>query len=254
MKKVMILLLCFSAYNLGAQDYKADCEKAFSIFQEDVYEVKMEYLFFPSFTTQQHLEKETIHMRRQGNLFHLDQFGIKVVSDDRHVLMIDEESRVVAIDKKAEKTTPNEIDPTAKDALDAALQDLSKAMGWDTLNYNIENSFQVEYAGIKNGNKVYTFNFDYAEYEKLIVHIDADTGKLSKQIIYYREPMEIEEGQFSKVRVEINFLKQTANSVFGQNTFSIGEYVFIQKDGKVQPKGKYKDFILINHLENPTFN
>ena len=60
--------------------------------------------------------------------------------------------------------------------------------------------------------------------------------------------MEVEEGYFSKARVEINYMKQIACPDFEDDTFEIENFIEIEKSGEATPKGKYKEYRLINHL------
>ncbi len=251
-KKIQIaLLLCFACMltTLNAQDYKADLEKSVSVFTNESFEVEMEYLFFPSHTAQQAMEKESIHMRKSGDLFHLDQFGQKVVYNDKHVLLIDDDSQILAIDRKKEDTSNEPLDPQAMAALNKAVEGFSASFGLDTLTTSEEDAFDVTYLGVKNGKKGYAFHYKTGIYEKLITYIDNESKLLCQSIIYYRESMEIAAGQFSTPRLEINYRKQIASPDFDETTFDIMRFVSIKKDGAVLPKGKYKDYTLINHLQ-----
>jgi len=251
MNRILLIILLISTISLQGQDYKADFEKAAAIFQEEVYEMEMEYLFFPSYTATEAIERETIHMKKEGERFRLNQFGVEVIYDKKYILLIDAESGIIAIDKKRETSNTTATDKAALEALEGAVGKLAVKMGWDTLN--TEPIYQASAGEVKNGKKSYTYTYDYGEYEKFVLYIDAKTGLASKQIIYYREPMEIEEDRFSKVRVEINFLKQKVNPVFDEDTFKIANYLTIQSNGTTQALGKYRDFVLINHLEQNTY-
>ncbi len=248
----LLILLLVSTFSLQAQDYKEDFEKAAAIFQEEVYELKMEYLFFPSYTATEAIERETIHMQKEGERFRLNQFGLEVIYDEKYILLIDAESRIIAIDKKRDTPNATKTDNTAAlEALEGVVGKLAVKMGWDTLN--TEPVYQTSAGEVKNGEKSYSYTYDYGVYEKFVLYIDAKTGLASKQVLYYREPIEIEEDRFSKVRVEINFLKQKVNPVFDEDTFNVVNYLTIQSDGTAQALGKYRDFVLINHLEQNAY-
>lgn len=243
------ILIC-SFLQVNAQDYKADFEQAFSIFQGDMYEVEMEYILFPSHTATQSTEREMMSMKKDGKRFRMHQFGMEVICDNEHVLMINERSKFIAIDKKREQSAPTEADKEATSALGTALADLEKAMGLDTINISPEDTYNVDYTGAKNGQKAYEFNYQYGEYEKIIAYIDAATNRMSKYIMYYRQPMEIEAGKFSKVRVEVNFLKQSNTPDFKNKPFDIQKHISIKSNGKVKVHDQYSDYNIINHLSN----
>jgi len=242
-----ILICCF--LQAKSQDYKADFEQAFALYQEDVYEVEMEYLFFPSHTATQATERETMSIKKEGKHFRMNQFGTEIISDNTHILMINERSEFIAIDKKREQSEPDQADQKAMNELNTAIADLGKAMGLDTMDISPEDNYEVDYMGVKNGQKAYAFNYRYGEYEKIVLYINAQTKLLSKYTMYYKQPIEIAEGQFSKVRIEVNFLTQTDTPNFDKDTFNIRKYIDIKSDGKVKILGKYSGFNLANHLD-----
>ncbi len=243
----MVLTACF--LQVGAQDYKVDFEQAFALYQEDTYEVEMEYLLFPSHTTTQSTEREMMSMKRDGNRFRMHQFGTEVIYGDEYMLMINERSEFIAIDKRRTPAEPTKADKKAMSELNKTIADLGKAMGLDTLDFSPEDMYDVEYLGVKNGQKGYAFNYHYGEYEKIVAYMDTQTGLLTKYIMYYRQPIEIVEDEFSKVRIEVNFLKQTNNPNFDKDTFNIRKYIDIKNDDEVTVIAKYSDFNLANHLE-----
>ncbi len=243
-----ILICCF--FQANAQDYKADFERAFALYQADTYEVEMEYLLFTSHTTTQSAEREMMSMKKDGNRFRMHQFGTEIIHDSEYMLMINERSEFIAIDKKREQSEPTKADKKAMEKLNTAIVDLEKAMGLDTVDISPEDTYKVEYLGEKNGQKGYAFSYRYGEYEKIVAYMNVETGLLSKYIMYYHQPVEVAEGQFSKVRIEVNFLKQTNKPNFNKDTFNIRKYIDIKSDGKVKVIGKYSHFNLANHLES----
>jgi len=247
-----MLISCF--LDVNAQDYKADFEQAFALYQEDTYEVEMEYVLFPSHTATQSIEHETMSMKKDGNRFRMYQFGTEIIYDNEYMLMINERSEFIAIDKKREQSEPSKADKKAMQNLNTAIADLGKAMGLDTMDISPEDTYETEYLEVKNGQKGYVFNYYYGEYEKIAIYLDTETGLLSKYIMYYRQPVEIAEDEFSKVRIEVNFVKQTSTPDFDKDTFNIRKHIDIKSDGKVKVLGKYSDFNLANHLETIEYN
>jgi len=188
-------------------------------------------------------------MKRDGNQFRMYQFGTEVICDNQYILMMNEQSEFIAIDKKRTPAEPDKADQRAMNELNTAIADLGKAMGLDTMDISAEDNYEVDYLGVKNGQKTYAFNYKYGEYEKIVLYIDTQTKLLSKYTMYYKQPIEIAEDQFSKVRIEVNFLKQTNTPNFDKDTFNIRKYIDIKSDGKVKVLGKYSDFNLANHLD-----
>lgn len=248
-KYIMYALLLVVSSGMKAQDYIADYKKAFSIFEAPSYEMKMEYLLYPTYSSTQVIEREYIHIKKEGEQYNVDQFGVKAIQNNEYVLVIAEDYNLIAIDRKPEKADNKKIDPETQQKLDNVLEELTKKLGLDTLNFqNSEPTYKVENATNDKGERVYTFTFESGKYEKMIVYFTNDT-KLKKQIMYYREPVEIEIGKFSKVRVQINFLNQVLNPNFKDNQFSISQYVSIKDNEVVKALGKYSDFDVINHLK-----
>jgi len=154
MKKITLLIILVSCFLQAiSQDYKADFERAFTLYQGEVYEMEMEYLLFPSYTAIQSTEHETMSMKRDGNRFRMYQFGMEIIYDNEHLLMINEQSEFIAIDKKRTPAEPTPTDQQAMSNLNQVIADLGKAMGLDTLDYSPEDNYDVEYLGVKNGRR-----------------------------------------------------------------------------------------------------
>jgi len=248
-KNILYILLLITSSVVQAQDYKADYKKALSIFGASSYEMKMEYLLYPTYNSLQEIEREYIHIKREDEQYNVDQFGVKAIQNNQHLLVIAEDYNLIAIDRKREKADDKKLDAQTLQNLDNALEKLTKKLGLDTLNLqNNEPTYEVKHSTNDAKDRVYTFIFSEGQYEKMIVHF-SDDAKLKKQIIYYQELVEIDINKFSKVRVEINFLKQVLNPNFKDNTFSISQYISVQDNGTVKALGKYSNFNLINHLE-----
>lgn len=239
--------LLFVAQSILAQDYQTDFTKAMDIYKEKAFEVQMEYLFFPSVTAVKPLEREIMILKKRGDEFYSNQFGLQMVCDNQYVLMIDEERHLIAIDHKPKQN--GKADPELKAKLEQSVKNLATSLGIDSLSKDA--GYTVTYNGIKNGLKEYVVSYKYGEYEKSICYIDPKQGTLKRLSLYYREPMEVQEGKKVKVRVEVNYVKQVANPSFEKDVFSMEKYVALQKNGEVVLKEKYKTYTVVNHLVKP---
>lgn len=242
-----LIMLC--VFLVKAQDYKADFAKAMAIYKEKAYEVQMEYSFFPTYTAEVPLEKETIGMKRKGEKFYANQFGIQTLCDEKYLLIIDDETKTIAIDFY-QKPSNKKVDPKLKAQLDKTIKSLSLSLGLDSVKGKEEN-YKVDFLGIKNGKKQYACTYKSGQYEKSIITLDAKLGHIVDTKFFYREPMDIDNGRKSKVRVEINYVKQQANPSFSKEIFDIKKYLEIRKNGEVILADKYKKYTLINHLVKP---
>lgn len=253
LKTTLTILLALLLYNhiLFSQDYKADIEAVINTYQATTYDVAYEYVFYPSYTSTEALERASIQVRRDGKLFRIKQFGMEVISNADYTLIISENTGLIAIDKRREKKEASGLDEQFRMDLQSKLENIGKQMGWDTLAaQSDEMYFDVVYNGETNGIKSYTFNYYEGDVSKAELYINATKKTLHKQVLFYREPFEVNEGEFANVRIEIDFMQQDFKPRFDADTFEIDSYLSIGNNGKVTLKGKYKNFRIINHLEN----
>jgi hypothetical protein len=246
-KNWLVALVLFFALSINAQDYQADFAKAMDIYKEKAFEVQMEYLFFPTVTAVKPLERELMIMKKSGDEFYSNQFGLQMICDNKYVLMIDEERHLIAIDHKPKQN--GKADPELKARMEQSLKNLATSLGIDSVSKDA--GYSVAYSGIKNGLKEYVVSYKYGEYDKSVCYIDPKNGTLKRLTLYYREPMEVEEGKKTKVRVEVTYVKQVANPPFERDVFSFEKYIDLQKNGEVVLKEKYKTYTVINHLVKP---
>jgi len=239
---------------LKGQDYKADVEQALCVYKDDVYAVEAEYLFFTSHTAVDYSERHILSIKKSGNQLRINQFGVEIIYTNQYMLMLDRVGKVIALDSRIKpeaNNTKNTLDGELVGQFAEALEEWSKQLNMDAPNE--DDMYQVSYMGIKKGKKIYKVEYKYGEHEKIIIHINEKTNQIEKQILFYRDPVQTEEGVFSKVRVEVNILKQTSGTEVNKDTFDITNYVSIQKDGTAKLLGKYHDFYLINHLAEATY-
>lgn len=246
---ILLAIISMLISYTSAQDYKKDIEKALALYNMPNYEVSMEYKFYPSYTSMKPLETEKVWIKKQGTYFHMYQFGIETFSNKKYVLIIDNEEEILAIDYAKKPSKPEELSKEDEDLLRTAINQYAAAIGIDTTKEATEDElFDVTYLGVNNGLKSYKFEYKYGEYQSLTYKINNQTGLLEKMIIYYREPMQISEGRYEKVRVEIDYLKQEKKESFAKETFSIDSYLSVNREGKVILTDRYKDYRVINHL------
>lgn len=244
--RIKILFFLLSVYISGvwAQNWDADMAKAGRIFSEEAFEIEIEHLFYPSTTTTTPTERQTVWLRRQGDNFHLKQYGTEVISNERYTVFIKEDSQVVGIERK-EKTAGNKA--PGWELVTQAFTRMATTLGLDTIRSR--KNYTCTYQGESGGSKSYRFDYAYGDYERSTVYLSSKTGLLERISCIFREPQEVEPGVFRKVRIDFVYKKQFSAKKFDSYLFSIDNILTVSSAGEVKLKEKYENYRLLNHLK-----
>ncbi len=239
-------LSCLLPFTLFSQDYKADLEKACTIFTRDNYEVEIEHLFYPSYTAVAPIEKESMWVYKSGDNYHIRQYGVETIINPEYLVMIHEDEQIICLDEVqgTGKLTPEEKEGVSlmiKGMLNTANSLKEKGMPAAT-------GPEVKYTGTANGSKTYRFDYKEGEYTRTDITLSAKTGLLEKITCYYRAPFELEEGKYALVKVDFVFKKQTVIKNIDNSQFSIGHILSVNARGEVTLREKYKGYNVINHI------
>ncbi len=244
-KLFFILTIIFSLVSAVAQDWKADIEKACSVFSSPNLEVEVEHLFYPSATASAPTERETVWLCKMGDKYHIKQYGTEFICDGNYVVLIKESAGIVGINKKEKKETSIQKNESF-DILLKSIADLAKSMGLDTIKQKDE--YNCTYLGEHSGTKSYLFNYFYGEYKQSTVYLSAKTGLLQRISCQFRQPVEVEPGVLSEPRIDFVYKKQIAGKDFDNSLFSIAGIVAVNADGTATLKEKYSSYRLLNNI------
>jgi hypothetical protein len=246
--KLLFFLLCVTLPGIYAQDWKADLGKAYEIFNQNALEIEVEHLFYPSLFTTVPTERQTVWMRKMGNNYHVKQYGMEMISNDRYVVMIDEKAKIIGINsnEKNLKTSGKEADRNW-DIVLQAIANLSSSLGIDTLQ--AKEFYTCTYLGQNDGTKSYRFDYRKGEFQQSTVYLSSRTGLLERISCVYREPQEVEPGVFRQVRIDMVYKKLLAGKKFNNDQFSTDGIFSVNAKGGVTLNGKYSQYYLINNMK-----
>jgi hypothetical protein len=242
-----LALLCLLSSTLSsrAQDWETDITNACRIFTQDAIEIEIEHQFYPTTTGTTPTERQTVWMRRQGENFHLKQYGTQVISNDRYTVIIKDDSQVIGIENK--QPSKNQAKTQGWELVTEAFTRMATTLGLDTIQPR--KPYTCTYQGETNGSKSYRFDYAYGEYEQSTIYLSAKTGLIEKISTIFRQPQEVEPGIFQKVRIDFVYKKQQSSKKFDKRLFSTDDILTVNAAGEVTLKGKYKNYRLLNHLE-----
>ncbi|MEL6865411.1 MAG: hypothetical protein AAFP19_13380 [Bacteroidota bacterium] len=223
-------LLVFSLLGMEgiAQDYKADLEKMYRIYEKatDVY-MKMRIRAYTNEQPTQALFEKKATIRKQGNNYLYDLDDSRMLINDRYQVIVDRSEKMILLEKR-------EAEPE---------QQLGQ---WRTpeLDSILSKHPNVEYKGIEEGGKCYVVEDGEQMIKKVKVIIDQDSGLLKKLTYWYNDQFYLQQNGF----VIIDFKEANVNPEFAENTFS--ESQFIQKkDKEFLPVSTYKNYEIVNTVD-----
>lgn len=250
MKKLIFIFTILSCFTAYAQDYKADIEKACRIFWEDSFEMEMEHHLYQSPEAKEPAEKETIWMCKSGDSYRTKYYGTEVICNPPYMIMIDDNWKIVSIEKQQAPVAPTEEDLKNKEIYMDAMKEMLSKLGVDSVKASSKETFAGEYLGQKNGSKIYRFNYLYGTYEQVTIYISLKTGLIQKMACITREPMEVQPGVHSKVKIDMIFRKLENGKKYDKKLFSFDDVLSINNNGEITLKEKYVDYHLINRTLN----
>ena len=248
----LILSLFFLAthFSVLAQNFEEDLQKVGETYQSGNYKIEVTYTFYGGHEGMVSLDQQTTSVVKKGNNFHTHQFGTEIITNKKYVLIIDHQNEIIAIEKTHKEATAKEKEK-GKKAIEAMYQELYTTLGIDPEKAKVtEDDIKILYLGASKGMKGYRLSYTYGEYEHLDLCIDPQSNLLKEVWMYFRKPMEIEEGVYKKPKVKLVYGKQIINPVLDEREFSIDQYLDILANGEATiVHSKYKSFELINHLK-----
>ena len=241
-------LSCLLPFSLFSQDWKADLLKAYEIFNQDPLEIEIEHRFYPSLTAAVAQEQQTVWMCKKGSNYHVKQYGIELISNDRYVVMINENARIIGISNKNSDVSASVHEENRRkwDVVLQSIANLSTSLGIDTLQ--AKDTYTSTYLGERNGTKSYRFDYQRGEIQQSTVYLSGKTGLLERISCIYREPKEVEPGQFRQVRIELVYKKLLAGKKISNEQFSTSGIFQVNARGEVVLNSKYSQFRLLNNM------
>lgn len=241
--RAFALSCLFLPLSLSAQDWKADLERACRVYNSDNLELEMELHFFTSPAATVPAAKETVSMYRAGDNYRVRQFGTDMIRNDRYMVLIDEEHGIIGVERNRDTQPPDEISPETRQEFRKAVKELITTLGIDTVFS--QPRFSSENRGKTGGSQVYRFFYTQGKYTESTVYLSTRTGLLEKVSCLLRDPVETEEGIFSKVRVDFLFIRQESGRKPDKSLFSTDPVFTVNANGEAVLKEKYKGYRLI---------
>ncbi len=245
---VLLCLFAPSCFSLFSQDYKADLEKAYTLYSGNNYEIEIEHWFYPSYSATQPTEKENVWVYKGGDNYHLRQYGMEVIVNQKYILTLYEDDKFISIEEKNRQNTLTAKEQEGVELLVKSLTETAASLEKQNAAATADDDMTVKYAGISDGSKRYRFDFTKGEYTRMDVAISAKTGLMEKITCYYRAPFELEPGKYDRVKVDFVFKKQAVPHTADQNMFSIDHILSVNDRGEVALKEKYQYYTIINNI------
>ncbi|NQY08091.1 MAG: hypothetical protein HRT71_01070 [Flavobacteriales bacterium] len=243
-----VVSLLMSQLALG-QNFEEDLKLLGKNYKSGNYNIEVDYTFYAGHSSNMPLENQTNLIKKHQGLFHTKQFGLELISNKNHVLIIDHNNQVIAIEKQRKNKKPG-LDKEDKEDISIIYKQMHEALGIDmeTTKSNPDD-IKTTYLGLVDGQKRYRMSYKYGEYEHMDLYIDSKNYLLKEVWLYFRAPMEIENGYRAQPKVRLVYAKQDTNPVYFEQDYSIEAYVKIMAKGKVEIiDERYRSFDLINHL------
>jgi hypothetical protein len=241
------VLSCLSCFSCFSQNYRADLEKACTLFTRENYEIEVEHLFYPSYTAVAPVDKGNVWIYKAGENYRMQQYDTEVIVNSDYIVMIYEDDRVICIE---EKQGPGKLHPGEKEGVEALIKGMTQAAAQYGQQRQTagEPEISVKYTETAGGAKSYRFDCDRGAYTRMDISICGKTGLLEKITCYYREPFEVEEGKFDRVKVDFIFRKQAGITRVDPGKFSVDPILSVNARGEVMLKEKYRGYEVINHI------
>ncbi len=230
-----------------AQDWKADLEKAYAIFAEKNLEMEVEHLFYPAVNATEPIERQTVWMMRMGDNYHIRQYGMEIIRNSRYTLFVNEPARIIGISDTEIKLPAEQKEASTE--LEEMLKIMTEYLG--TLEVDSaqqKETYTVNYAGVSEGTKKYRFDYKEGKFLYSTVYLSNKTGLLEKISCVVREPVEVEEGVFRQVRIDLVYRKQETGTKFSEAMFTIGHIVQVNSQGEAILTEKYQQYRLLNNI------
>jgi len=185
------------------------------------FSMDIEYSIFKNsqnFSTPDEIKKGV--MIKMGDMVYQEEMGNVVISNGQYLLEIDNRSKVLLV------------------------RDLPKNHV-SSSNFNLDSmvNYIEKVKKIENG---YEYWLSTGKADKIAVLFDTN-GLIKTFRSFYTTQMDNGSG-FIQVVSQLRYLNFTVNPIITNQTFSIEKYCVI-KNGEIYPKGKYKNYNVLNNLK-----
>jgi hypothetical protein len=247
---LMIFIFTSLSATIYAQNFEEDLKKVSEKYKSGNYLLEVNYIFYGGHESAKALDKQTVLIKKYEDYFHTNQFGTEIISNSKYVLVIDHQNKIMALELKHKESTAKDRAKAQKE-VDELYQNLYTTLGIDPEKAKVtKEDIKTTYLGQKEGHKGYRLSYSFGEHEHLELYFNSE-HLIAEVWMYFRTPMEVEEGVFKKPKVKMIYGKQNLNPIFDQKEFDIKKYVEIGKNKEVNITDKrYQSFELINHLKD----
>lgn len=241
----VLALLCLLSCTLSsrAQDWKADLERATKVYHSENLSLEMELHFYTPPTATVPASKEKVSMYKAGDRYRVKQFGMEMIHTPEYMVLIDQNNRVISIAQNKPAQKKSELSPETKELFEQAVKELVETLGIDTVFSTPR--FTAENGGKRSGSQIYRFVYTQGKYSESTVYLSEKTGLIEKVSCLLRDPVETEEGIFSRVRIDFHFLKQAGDKKPDNRLFSTDKIFTVNAQGEILLQDPYKDYRLI---------
>jgi len=175
------------------------------------------------------LETATGHFKYETGKISQRLFDHTMIVNNGYILLVDTAAQVIMLDSNY--TPPTPVKPM-------------NPMNLDSLFKIYKN---VSVSNISGELKKYTFTYNSGyEISKAEMIVNVNSLFVTKLVLYYTEPVELENGDFQEVRMVMDFTEYNTNPTF-TNDFSELRYLDYV-NGAFQLKPQYSSFTLVSHV------
>ena len=234
---ILITVLC-NCYDTQGQDFKKDIESINATYHSATrFQMEMDYHLYPSHQSTNIFESTSALMIRDKQGYYAKMFEQETMINERYVILVDHDSKLFMIDRmQAGRRYDREPGMITNDSLLRQLQELT-------------DSFQPAIGEVKSSPGAYLISFNYGELEQMEIQFDPAAHLFKKVVLYYRQALPILEDQPpQKPRLEIIYRKFNPDPNIPPAYFSEKKYAEIVPNKALIPRGKMKDYTIINHL------
>lgn len=230
MMKKLVILLALSVSVLQAQDAKTDFKRindTYLALEKISMSVNYE-LFFDN--DKMRSDKEEGLYRRDKNQYYMKQAGNEMLITEKHMVMIDNESKTIIVDRSKGRTTAMSPLPAELDSI-----------------MSFYDKIEFYKTGANNALSAYTFKLKKGPYANVTVVFDPATMLIKEIVNTYREKMPDQKNKLRTARLKTVFTPIPAGVQTGE--LNISNYV-TSTNNKLMLTNKYKSYKLLTNLKN----
>jgi hypothetical protein len=233
----IIIGLCYCGIVQG-QDFKQDIEKINATYQSATrFQMEMDYNLYVSHHSTKVYESTSALIFKDKYGYYSKMFEQEMIINKDYVILLDHDSELFMIDRFQQ----SQINKAEQELIsNDSLMNLLKTMITET-------SPAIQEVKASPGKYIVIYN--YGELEKMELNFNTTSYQFEKVIMYYRDAMPILDKQSpQKPRLEIVYRKFDTDPIIPNDLFSEKKYARIDFNKSLSPKGKMKNYTVINHL------